>query len=47
MLTSGMSSYIPNKSDSAVSENWERPLAFEGDRVCIRWQDEWKIEDYE
>lgn len=26
MLTSGMSGYIPNKSDSAVSEDWEQPF---------------------
>lgn len=27
MLTSGMSGYIPNKSDSAVSDSWEEPFA--------------------
>lgn len=27
MLTSGMSGYIPNRSDSAVSEDWEQPFA--------------------
>lgn len=26
MLTSGMSGYIPNKSDSAISEGWEQPF---------------------
>lgn len=30
MLTSGMSGYIPNKSDSAVSESWDQPFASMG-----------------
>lgn len=30
MLTSGMTGYIPNKSDYAVSESWEKPFASKG-----------------
>ncbi|MCM1217272.1 MAG: family 43 glycosylhydrolase [Lachnospiraceae bacterium] len=37
---------LESANTSAADYVW-LPLAFEGDRVCIRWQDEWKLEDYE
>lgn len=35
MLTSGMSGYIPNKSDSAVSDSWETPFVSLGNPHVI------------
>lgn len=42
-----MNSPMLESANTSVADYVWLPLAFEGDRVCIRWQDEWKIEDYE
>ncbi len=54
MMTSGMTGYVPNRSDSAVSDTWDDvfesiadyvwlPISWENGKPCIRWRDEWKI----
>lgn len=34
-------------ADTSMADYVWLPLTFEGDRVSIRWKDEWKVEDYE
>ena len=42
-----MKSPMLESANTSMADYVWLPLAFEGDRVCIRWQDEWKLEDYE
>lgn len=42
-----MNSPMLESADTSAADYVWLPLAFDGDRVCIKWEDEWKIEDYE
>lgn len=42
-----MNSPMLESADTSIADYVWLPLVFDGDRVCIKWEEEWKIEDYD